>query len=197
VARRSTPRGGRSSRKRKQPNRPGAGGATATAPAPGGTQPQPAAPAASAEAPGGSSRQRPARGAGRDDRPQAPWHPLPLAEIVILVGVVGAVIGYARGPSGLPVLIVGVLAVAIGTLEFTIREHFSGYRSHTILLASVPTALFHGVLAFVLLALHAPSPWWVVVPIVLDVPLFLVLFKELRWRFQEARRERIFAARAR
>jgi hypothetical protein len=189
VARRSTPRGGRSSRKRKQPNRSAADGATATAPTPA----RAAAPEGRAQPPGRRSRQRAARGPGPDERPQAPWHPLPLSEIVILAGVVGAVVGYARGPSGLPVLLVGVAAVAIGTLEFTVREHFSGYRSHTILLASVPTVLFHGVLAFVLLALHVPSPAWVVVPVVLDVPLFLVLFKELRWRFQDARRARMFA----
>ena len=82
----------------------------------------------------------------------------------------------------------------LGTLEFTLREHLSGYRAHTLLLAlcrrRCSTAL-----ALVLLALGAPPAVVVVAPLVLDVPLFAFLFKLLRARFADARRERVFAGR--
>lgn len=126
-------------------------------------------------------------------RPRAPWHPVPLAELLILVGMVAVAIGVARGESGKAILFVGIGAVLIGTLDTTIREHLSGYRSHAALLASVPTALFHGGAALVLYALGAPSVTWVIVPLAIDVPLFSVLLKALRARFQDARRERVFA----
>jgi hypothetical protein len=126
------------------------------------------------------------------ERPQAPWHPLPLSELVIFVGIVAMVVGLARNESNHAALLVGVLAVAIGTLEFTAREHLSGYRPHTTLLAFVPTALFHAAAAIVLVALGAPSPFWAVVPVALDVPIFATLFKLLRGRFLDARRERSF-----
>lgn len=62
---------------------------------------------------------------------------MPLTELCILVGFVILVIGFfARGPDT-PVLIgAGLGLVALGTIEFTVREHFAGYRSHTTLLAA-------------------------------------------------------------
>jgi hypothetical protein len=128
------------------------------------------------------------------ERPQPPWHPWPLSEILIFVGAIGTLIGFARKESGHAVLIAGLAAVMIGTLDFTIREHLSGYRSHTAMLASVPTALFHGAAALGLFAAGAPRVTWVLVPVAIDVPLFWFLFRTLRARFQDARRERIFQA---
>ncbi|HST32522.1 MAG TPA: hypothetical protein VLJ80_03265 [Solirubrobacteraceae bacterium] len=129
------------------------------------------------------------------ERPRAPWHPFPLAELSILVGLIAVAIGAARGEAGKTLLLVGVLVVVLGTLDTTIREHLSGYRSHAGLLAAVPTALVHGGIALGLFALGAPRVTWVLVPIVLDVPLFSVLLKLLRARFDAARRERVFAGR--
>jgi len=128
------------------------------------------------------------------ERPQAPWHPLPLSELLIFVGLVGVVVGALRGESGLPIVAAGILAASVGTLDFSVREHFSGYRPHTTLLAAVPTALLHGALAIALLALGAPAPSWIVIPIAVDVPVFLFLFRRLRERFRDARRERLYAA---
>jgi hypothetical protein len=128
------------------------------------------------------------------ERPQAPWHPLPLSELLILVGIVGVIVGTSRGESGLGVIAAGIGAVAVGTLDFTIREHLSGYRPHTTLLAAIPTAVLHGALALALVALGASSTLYVVAPLVVDVPVFAVLFKLLRARFRDARRERVFAA---
>jgi hypothetical protein len=129
------------------------------------------------------------------ERPRAPWHPFPLAELSILVGLIAVAVGAARGEAGKTLLLVGVLVVVIGTLDTTIREHLSGYRSHAGLLAAMPTALVHGGIALGLFALGAPRVTWVLVPIVLDVPLFSVLLKMLRARFEDARRERVFAGR--
>jgi hypothetical protein len=128
------------------------------------------------------------------ERPQAPWHPLPLSELVILVGMIGTIVGVARGASGRPVLFTGIGAVTLGTLEFTVREHLSGYRPHTTLLALLPTAVFHSAVAVGLGVLGFPRPVWVIAPLVLDVPLFAFLFKLLRGRFLDARQQRRLAA---
>jgi hypothetical protein len=129
------------------------------------------------------------------ERPHAPWHPFPLAELSIFVGLIAVAIGAARGEAGKTLLFVGIGVVMLGTLDTTVREHLSGYRSHAGLLASVPTALFHGGMALALYAIGAPSTTWVLVPLALDVPLFAVLLKLLRARFADARRERVFAGR--
>ena len=126
------------------------------------------------------------------ERPQAPWHPWPLSELLIFVGAIGTLIGLLRGPSGAPVLIAGLGAVMIGTLEFTIREHLAGYRSHTAMLSAIPVALFHAAAAVGLYALGAPRASWIVVPLALDIPLFWLIFRPLRARFDDARRRRVF-----
>jgi hypothetical protein len=105
---------------------------------------------------------------------------------------VATLIGFARGGSGRAVLFAGLGAVILGTLEFTIREHLSGYRAHTALLAAIPTAIAHSAMAIVLYTVGAPRAVAVLLPLVLDVPIFWVFFKALRSRFDDARRERVF-----
>jgi hypothetical protein len=79
-------------------------------------------------------------------RPRPPWHPLPLSELLILVGAVGVVVGLQRGGShGTAPLVAGLVAVGLGTFEVTAREHFSGFRSHCIILALLPVLVFHTV----------------------------------------------------
>jgi hypothetical protein len=125
------------------------------------------------------------------ERPRAPWHPLPLSELLILVGAIGIVVGLSRGESGIAVLVAGLAAVLIGTVEVTLREHLSGYRSQTLILTLLPTILlFTGVVL-----LTRPPPAAVVVLLVLDVALGIFLFKRLRARFLRARHERTFGAR--
>ena len=53
----------------------------------------------------------------RRERPPAPWHPLPLSELLILVGAVGVVLAWQRGASGSHCAAArdGLAAVAIGT----------------------------------------------------------------------------------
>ena len=79
-------------------------------------------------------RAKPApRVAKPDDRPPAPWGSVPLAELVILGGIVSLVIGVVgQHPTAIGI---GVALAGLGGMEVAIREHFAGYRSHTTLLA--------------------------------------------------------------
>lgn len=43
---------------------------------------------------------------------------------------------FSRGPDTAVLIGAGLGLVALGTVEFTVREHFAGYRSHTTLLAA-------------------------------------------------------------
>jgi hypothetical protein len=126
------------------------------------------------------------------ERPQAPWHPWPLSEMLILVGGIGAVVGMARlGHGGIssggPVLFAGLAAVVLGTLEITWREHTAGYRSHTLILALLPVVVFHSALALGLAAFTTVPRLLNVGLLVLDAAIFAVLFKLLRARFLDAR----------
>ncbi len=151
-----------------------------------------------------SQRARPPRGAQRDagfkdptafgERPHAPWHPLPLSEILIFVGAVAAFIGFTIGEGGHTLLFVGVGAAALGTIEVTLREHLSGYRSHTIILALLPTVAFHSAVILFLAAFIRVPRYVNLALLLLDGVIFAFLFKVLRLRFLDARRERIFAA---
>jgi hypothetical protein len=142
-----------------------------------------------------ASREPPAPPAA-GERPRPPWYPLPLSELLILVGAIGTVVGLRRGVShGGPVLFAGLAAVMIGTIEVTLREHLGGYRSHALILALLPTILFHSAVALGVAAFTRVPAWLNVVLVVLDVALFAFLFKVLRARYLDARRERTFARR--
>jgi hypothetical protein len=54
-------------------------------------------------------------------------------------GVVALVFGVIQ--QGGPALVGGVALCLLGVTEVTAREHFSGYRSHTILLAGIPAVV--------------------------------------------------------
>jgi hypothetical protein len=208
VARRSTPRG--RSRKRRSSSSRAAAAAPGT---PVGAAAEPVARAGSAagtaSSAGGAARARGERGSapaangspGRrsavtaGERPPAPWHPLPLSELLIFAGAIAIVIGFSRGESGRAVLFAGLAAAAIGTIEVTWREHMSGYRSHAILLALLPTLVFHSAVILAL-ASFMKVPRALNVGLLLpDAALFAFLYKLLRVRFLDARRERTFAAR--
>lgn len=78
----------------------------------------------------------PRRRARLDEAPKPPWHPFPLVELSILSGIVLLALGYFSEAGRREVLFIGGLAlVCVASLELVIREHFSGYRSHTSLLA--------------------------------------------------------------
>ncbi len=129
------------------------------------------------------------------ERPPAPWHPLPLSELLILAGAIVAVIGFKRvnseGSRGAPTLIAGIAAVAIGTFEVTLREHLSGYRSHTVMLALLPVLVFDSLVVLVI-SLFTSEPRLLSVGLLaLDITLFALMFRMLRARFLDARHARV------
>jgi hypothetical protein len=83
------------------------------------------------------------------ERPQAPWHPFPLVELAVLVGIVMIVVGFLSKDStrGRTLLAFGLTLGALGGLDTAVREHFAGYRSHTIVLAAFPAVAVAVVLA--------------------------------------------------
>ncbi len=125
------------------------------------------------------------------ERPPAPWHPLPLSELLILAGGVAFVIAISRlrhGPAaGGPLLLAGIAAVALGTIEVTWREHSSGYRSHTLLLALLPVIVMHSVVVLGFTFLSKPSQLVNLGMFAVDIAVFIVLFRVLRTRFLDAR----------
>jgi hypothetical protein len=91
-----------------------------------------------------------------DARPKAPWHPFPLVELCVLVGIVLIVLGLIVGfdsDRGQLALVCGVLLASLGGLDTAVREHFSGYRSHSSVLAGLPGVVAAAALFF------ARAPW--------------------------------------
>jgi hypothetical protein len=128
--------------------------------------------------------QRGNRVLGREgERPEGPFGGLPISELAILVGLIASVVGFIQG--GGPALVAGLIIVALGVIEITAREHFSGYRSHTALLAAIPSVALEAgvVLAF------KPSQRGLLLLVV--VPVFAGLFWWLRRRFLIARQARV------
>jgi len=100
---------------------------------------------AKAKTPARSSGPRRAERNADDDRPPAPWGNFPLVEIAVLIGIVMVIIGLVflgtgsdRGPI---FIIIGLALASIGGLELAVREHFAGFRSHTLILAGLPAAV--------------------------------------------------------
>ena len=162
-----------------------------------GAKQQKRAPAAARQRPGTRGRDR--RGAAqssRRERPQAPWHPLPLSELLILVGAIGTVVGLQKGVShGAAPLLVGLAAVVVGTVEVTLREHLSGFRSHAALLSLLAAVVVHTAVVLIVAAFTSTPRALNVALLALDAAVFAAVFKLLRARFRDARRERVFAGR--
>jgi len=82
--------------------------------------------------------------------PPPPWGSFPLTEIVIFVGIVLLIAGFfVSPPQGFVMLAVGLVLGSLGGLELSIREHFAGYRSHTLLLGGAIGVPVFGVLLIV------------------------------------------------
>jgi hypothetical protein len=135
-------------------------------------------------------RQRSQRQLGTEgERPPSPFGGLPISELAIFAGAVGLIVGLIQG--GGPALIVGVIVCTLGVLEVTAREHFSGYRSHTMLLAAMPAV---GVELGLVAAIGEPKQRALLLLAV--VPVYAVVFWMLRKRFLKARQARIARPRA-
>ena len=104
-------------------------------------------------------------------RPDAIWAPFPLTEIGMAVGLVLFALGFASSRPALFLAGVGLLVVVVA--ELCLREHFAGFRSHSILLGLLPVTVVHlgvvyladatwrGPLALALdLAVACALAWW-------------------------------------
>jgi hypothetical protein len=121
---------------------------------------------------------------GREgERPQSPFGGLPVSELAILLGLIAAAIGLFD--HGRPALIVGLIVCALGVIEITAREHFSGYRSHASLLALIPSVAIE---VGIVLAFKPKQRAYLVLVV---VPVFAGLFWWLRKRFLIARQARV------
>ncbi len=71
-----------------------------------------------------------------EDRPPPIWEPFPLTELVTLAGIVLMAWGLlSGGEGGNRRLIAGLAIASLAGLELAVREHVTGFRSHTALLA--------------------------------------------------------------
>jgi hypothetical protein len=106
-----------------------------------------------------TSRPPPARARG-PQRPQAPWGSFPLSELVILAGIVVIFWGLFSGAgAGNERVAAGLVLASLGGGELALREHLSGFRSHSTLLGGVAAFV---VVTGVALAL-GPVKVWVLV----------------------------------
>jgi hypothetical protein len=122
------------------------------------------------------------RQTARGERPPAPWGSFPLVELVILVALVMLFAGFfVQGDRGVVLIGTGLALGSLAGLELSIREHFAGYRSHTILLSA---AIAIGALA----ALFALAPGGL--PPLARIAVAAALFALAFWFFQRAFRRR-------
>ena len=94
---------------------------------------------------------RPGAGAADDEPPPAPGATFRWSSSACSPGSIMLILGFfvvERRSRG-PILIAAGLALgSIGGLELSIREHFAGYRSHTLILAGVPALIVLGLLFY-------------------------------------------------
>jgi hypothetical protein len=121
------------------------------------------------------------------ERPPSPFGGLPVSEVAIFAGAVGLIVGLFN--QGGPALVVGVIVCTLGVIEVTAREHFSGYRSHTTLLAAIPA-----VLAEVAVVGLVGAPGERLLLLLVVIPVYLPVFWLLRRRFRSARQARVARA---
>lgn len=78
----------------------------------------------------------PRRRARLEEAPKAPWHPLPLVELAVVVGLVLMVAGFVADDDRRRATLIGIglVLASLAGLEVAMREHLTGFRSHTLLL---------------------------------------------------------------
>lgn len=115
-----------------------------------------------------------------DERPKAPWHPFPLVELCVLVGLVLIVLGFLDLDSdrGRLMLLFGMVLASLAGLHTVAREHFAGFRSHSTVLAGLPAVAVAGAGFF------ARAPWILVLvaPVVTFVAAFVLFRNAFRRR---------------
>lgn len=89
---------------------------------------------------------RPTSRYSKPERPQAPWHPVPLVELCVLIGLVLIIYGFVSDEPRL--LLAGLVLASLGGLDTALREHFNGFKSHTTLIAGFSAVLVAAALYF-------------------------------------------------
>jgi hypothetical protein len=170
---------GKRSRKRGVPERSGAGtSASATSRAE-----RDAARRRRAEALERGERRPARRRPGKthfEDRPPAPWGKFPLVEIVVLISLVLLIGSFFVDTSRRAPMLLGGLALgSLAGLELSIREHFSGFRSHSALLAGAVAAASITITYFVT---KGGGAGIAIVPVIVGGIVFMAAF----WLFRQA-----------
>jgi lysylphosphatidylglycerol synthetase-like protein (DUF2156 family) len=127
--------------------------------------------------PAPTRRRDPGHRARLDDAPRPPWHPVPLTELSILVGMIVLAVAFLGGGPRVLLVAFGLILVALATGELALREHLTGYRSHSALLAAIAAL----VVAIPLAAFVRPPK---AVVIVLTAVVFLLVLQALREVFR-------------
>jgi hypothetical protein len=109
-------------------------------------------------------------------RPDAIWAPFPLTEIGMAVGIALFLGGFASSNTWL--LTIGVAVLSIVVAELCLREHFSGFRSHSVLLGLLPVTTAH-----MLVVLLVTNGWRGPVVLLADLAIAAGLAWWLRERF--------------
>jgi hypothetical protein len=125
------------------------------------------------------------RRAARDEPPPAPWGSFPLVELAVLVALVMLIGGFVvQGTRGVVMIGVGVLIGSVAGLELSLREHFAGYRSHTMLLALTAAVITIALLTLIALQFFATIA--IVIPLAIGAAVFALAFRSLRAAFRRA-----------
>jgi hypothetical protein len=93
------------------------------------------------------------------------------------------VIGFfsGSGTRQATLLAAGMVIASLGALEVSVREHFAGYRSHTLLLAAIPAVIALGLLFYL-----APSS----LPAVARLAIGAAVYAAAAWGLTTAFRAR-------
>jgi hypothetical protein len=84
-----------------------------------------------------------------EQRPPAPWGSFPLNELIIFLALCLLIASFVvNGTRAGPLFAVALILGSLATVEFAVREHFAGYRSHSLLLAAVPAVVVLGLLFY-------------------------------------------------
>ena len=118
------------------------------------------------------------------ERPAGIFGGVPVSEFAIFAGLVCLVVGMIN--HGGSVLELGVIVMGLGVTEVTAREHFSGFKSHTTLLALMPAVIVEA-----LYALVVGVPNQRILLLVPVIPIFGVSYLVLRRHFRIARHTRV------
>lgn len=119
----------------------------------------------------------PDRRARREEAPPAPWSPIPLTELCILISLILMGVALTQEGSGRSTTLgAGIALLTLASGELAFREHFAGYRSHSGLLSAIVAII---VAAPIYLFTSVPPE----VILGVSVIVFGIAFKQLRDAF--------------